>query len=93
MPKSPQVSPKARKPPQPPPPKTHGTPARLADHPTLSTSQAAALLGVSHNTVRRLADEGVLPSWRVPHVSGEPGYRRFNRSDVEALKEGSSTTA
>lgn len=47
----------------------------------LTPQKAAALLGVTPDTIRKWANRGVLPSRRV-----RPGsHRRFLRSDVEAL--------
>jgi excisionase family DNA binding protein len=46
----------------------------------ISTGEAARLLGVSPQTVRRWADLGDLPSVRTPG-----GQRRFHRSTVNAL--------
>lgn len=46
----------------------------------LSLSTVAAALGVSPSTVRRLADQGVLPGTRT-----EGGHRRFRRADVQRL--------
>lgn len=49
----------------------------------LTPQRAAALLGVTPDTIRKWANEDVLPSQRV-----RPGsHRRFKRSDVEALIE------
>jgi len=47
----------------------------------LTTRQAAALLGVSYNTLLRLADEGALP-----HRRTRGGHRRFREADVLALR-------
>ena len=46
----------------------------------LPLSVVAEALGVSSSTVRRLADQGVLPGTRT-----EGGHRRFRRSDVQRL--------
>jgi diguanylate cyclase (GGDEF)-like protein/excisionase family DNA binding protein len=46
----------------------------------LSLSTVAAALGVSPSTVRRLADQGILPGTRT-----EGGHRRFRRADVQRL--------
>ncbi|HEV7775162.1 MAG TPA: EAL domain-containing protein [Conexibacter sp.] len=61
----------------------HGRGARAAtDAPDelLPLSAVADALGVSPSTVRRLADQGVLPGTRT-----EGGHRRFRRSDVQRL--------
>lgn len=49
-------------------------------------SAAADALGVSQSTVRRLADQGVLPGTRT-----EGGHRRFRRGDVQRLARDRST--
>lgn len=47
----------------------------------LTPQQAAALVGITADTIRKWANSGVLPSQRV-----RPGsHRRFLRSDVMAL--------
>lgn len=46
----------------------------------LSLSTVAGALGVSPSTVRRLADQGVLPGTRT-----EGGHRRFRRADVQRI--------
>ena len=46
----------------------------------LPLSAVATALGVSSSTVRRLADQGVLPGTRT-----EGGHRRFRRGDVQRL--------
>lgn len=56
-------------------------PAR--DPSLLTTRQAAALLGVSHDTVSRMVDAGELPSTR---TAG--GHRRVPRAAVQALLDG-----
>lgn len=55
----------------------------------LQPHDAAALLGVTADTLRRYANEGVLPSQRVR----PGGHRRFRRSDVEALIAAGSAPA
>ena len=47
----------------------------------MSSRQAAASLSVGTSTVKRWADEGVLPC-----VKTEGGHRRFQKSDVETLR-------
>ena len=47
----------------------------------LTVGQAAALLNVHPNTVRRWAQQGVLSAYRI----GTRRDRRFHRSDVEVL--------
>lgn len=44
----------------------------------LSTSDAAAILGVHVSTVKAWADAGALPCWLTPGK-----HRRFNRADLE----------
>lgn len=46
----------------------------------LTAPEAAEVLQVSVNTLRKWGDAGALPSVRTPG-----GHRRFRRSDVEAL--------
>jgi excisionase family DNA binding protein len=50
------------------------------EHDALTSTEAAALLGVSAATVKRWSDEGALPSIRT-----RGGHRRFRRVDVEEL--------
>jgi excisionase family DNA binding protein len=45
----------------------------------LRLAEAATILGVSHNTLRRWSDEGRLTSYRSPG-----GHRRYRRADVQA---------
>jgi excisionase family DNA binding protein len=52
------------------------------DH--MSTSEAAELLGVSEETVRRLFDEGALTGMRTR--PGPGGHRRPSRASVEAYR-------
>ena len=47
----------------------------------LTPRQAAALIGVTADTVRKWANDGILPSQR----TRPGGHRRFLRSDVDAL--------
>jgi len=50
---------------------------------------AARLIGITPDTLRRWANDGVLPTQRV-----RPGsHRRYRRSDVEALIARNSGTA
>ena len=51
---------------------------------SLTTSRAADLLGVSADTVRRLADTGQLPSYRL-HLPA--GWRRFDAVAVLDFKD------
>jgi excisionase family DNA binding protein len=53
------------------------------DTDVLTSSQAALMLNVSRTTVNKLADRGLLKSWRVP--GGK--HRRFVRRDVLNLAE------
>ena len=46
---------------------------------TLTPSQAAKLLNIDVNTLRRWANKGVLESYRV----GPRGDRRFTQRDIE----------
>lgn len=45
----------------------------------LDVAATAQMVGLSSATVRRWADRGVIPSFRLPN-----GYRRFERASVEA---------
>jgi excisionase family DNA binding protein len=47
----------------------------------LRLGQAARLLGIHSNTLRRWADAGVLPSHRL----GSRGDRRFRKTDIQKL--------
>lgn len=49
----------------------------------IGTQEAAAILGVSHRTVKRLAQKGKLA--HAVKMPGETGAYLFNRADVEAL--------
>jgi excisionase family DNA binding protein len=49
---------------------------------SLSSRDAAEVLGVSEDTIRRLADRGFLSFLRLPS-----GYRRFAPEDVARLRE------
>jgi excisionase family DNA binding protein len=53
----------------------------------LTTSEAAELLNVHVNTLRRWSDRGVLEVFRL----GSRGDRRFRRGDVDRLLRRSST--
>lgn len=56
------------------------TPAPRDDE-WLTPQQAAAMVGITADTIRKWANDGVLPSQRI-----RPGsHRRFRRSDVDAL--------
>jgi excisionase family DNA binding protein len=46
----------------------------------LTTSEAAQIIGMSAESIRRYSDQGLLRSHRTPG-----GQRRFVRTDVEAL--------
>lgn len=46
----------------------------------LAPAQAAALIGVTAETIRRYAEAG-----RLPHLVTPGGHRRYRRSDVLAL--------
>lgn len=55
---------------------------------TLTTTQAAKLAAVAPSTVKRWADQGILPSTR---TAG--GHRRFERSAVERFLRGLAATS
>ena len=48
----------------------------------LTVAQAARLLGIADSTVRRWADQGL-----IPHVKTLKGYRRFELDVITALAE------
>lgn len=48
---------------------------------SLTTTETARLVGVSADTVRRWADNGLIPSHRLPS-----GFRRFDLGEVLAFK-------
>lgn len=52
------------------------------DAPVLTTTQAAALLGVAVSTVQKLVETGHLASWKTPG-----GHRRIPQGDVRKLLE------
>ena len=54
----------------------------------LRLAEAAAALGVSHNTLRHWSDEGRVRSYRSPG-----GHRRYRRGDIEALFPGAIADA
>jgi excisionase family DNA binding protein len=54
----------------------------VTDTDLLTTSGAAAVLGVSDETVRRWADER-----KIRHVRLPSGHLRFRRSDLDAVLE------
>lgn len=55
----------------------------------LTPQRAAALLGITTDSIRRWANDGVLPSVRT-RPDGR-GHRRFRRSDIERLVQGTET--
>lgn len=52
---------------------------RLTDY--LKTAEAAEILGVSQNTLRKWAGSGAIPMHRNP----ANGYRLFKRSDLDGF--------
>lgn len=46
----------------------------------LSSGTAAAIAGVSRDTIKRWEKQGRIPGFRTP-----TGHRRYRRADVEAL--------
>lgn len=52
----------------------------MDDDATLTTAQAAAMLGVAPNSVILWADAGILTSWRTPG-----GHRRITLASVQAM--------
>ncbi len=55
------------------------------EKPTLRLSEAASLLGVHPDTLRRWADAGQVPCTRTPG-----GERRFLRTDIDAVYDTAS---
>lgn len=53
----------------------------------LSPTEAAALIGVHPETLKRWADLGEIPSMRTPG-----GWRRFRKTDVDAFIDARRTT-
>jgi excisionase family DNA binding protein len=51
-----------------------------ADDPSLTTREAARLLGIAVSTAQNWIEDGVLPAWKTPG-----GHRRVRLSDVSAL--------
>lgn len=47
----------------------------------IGMAEAKQILGLSHNTVKKLIQQGILPAYEVPGVRGP----RFHREDVEQL--------
>ncbi len=56
------------------------------DATTLTTAQAAAMLGVAPNSVIMWADAGILQSWRTPG-----GHRRITLASVQAMLDKRNT--
>jgi excisionase family DNA binding protein len=54
----------------------------LAGEEILTSSEAAEMLGVHVNTIRRWTNSGLLKGFRI----GTRGDRRYRREDVENLK-------
>jgi excisionase family DNA binding protein len=54
----------------------------MNDKKLLTTKEVAVTLDVSESTIRRWADSGYLPCYRV----GESRYRKFNINDIEKIK-------
>ena len=52
---------------------------KLSDY--VKTAEAAEILGVAQNTLRKWAEEGRIPMHRNP----ANGYRLFKRSDLDAF--------
>ena len=50
---------------------------RIAEY--VNVAEAAKILGVAQNTLRKWADRGEIPMHRIP----ANGYRLFKRSDLE----------
>lgn len=54
----------------------------MNDRKLLTTKEVAVTLDVSESTIRRWADSGYLPCYRV----GQSRYRKFNLDDIEKIK-------
>jgi DNA-binding transcriptional MerR regulator len=54
----------------------------MTEHNTVGIAAAARILGVHANTLRKWADEGV-----VPHLKLPSGYRRFSVAEMERFRE------
>ncbi|HET7665852.1 MAG TPA: helix-turn-helix domain-containing protein [Mycobacterium sp.] len=54
----------------------------MTDRELMGITDAAALLGVHPNTLRKWADDGI-----VPHVRLPSGYRRFRRAELERFRQ------
>lgn len=48
----------------------------------MGITEAARVLGVHPNTLRKWADDGIVPHLRLPS-----GYRRFRRADLERFRD------
>lgn len=55
----------------------------LSSKPMLTTSEAAQLLGIHRNTLRKWANQGVITAYRI----GPRRDRRFRREDIESFLE------
>lgn len=47
----------------------------------IGMAEAKEILGLSHNTVKKLIRQGALPAYEVPGIRGP----RFHRADVEKI--------
>ena len=47
----------------------------------IGMAEAKEILGLSHNTIKKLINQGTLPAYEIPGVRGP----RFHREDVEKL--------
>lgn len=63
------------------------TPGVSADEVWLETRQAAEILGVPERTLLRMADKGVIKCERTEGGKNGAGHRRFQMSEVRALKK------
>ena len=54
----------------------------MTEREIVGIAEAARRLGVHQNTLRKWADEGIIPTLRLPS-----GYRRFTVADLEAFRE------
>ena len=68
----------------PKPPKPAAEKPTIQSKVMLTPGEAASLLGIHINTMRRWSDKGVIRAYRV----SRRGDRRFRREDIDAFLEG-----
>lgn len=55
--------------------------ARMSQKPIVGITEAARLLGVHPNTLRKWTDEGLIPHMKLPS-----GHRRFSVAELERFR-------